>query len=173
MKKKLVCFFIIFTGAAAAVSAADQIYFELNYGMYFYPGVGGKIGWMHYWNNETIGFICDVGYYNNGFVDEGDWHEYIKIAHNFGLAAGVVFNNMGMQGVVRTAEYIKLRGVYSVWNTPELRPYIDIGFKLNVFFTEKTALSLGIGAELVMDIVGETFGVLPFPGLSLGMTFTL
>ncbi|MDR2491676.1 MAG: hypothetical protein LBD20_09785, partial [Spirochaetaceae bacterium] len=162
---KFICFGVIFIGLHTGIHAADQIYFDVNYGVYFYPGVGGKIGWMHYWNNEKVGFICDVHYYNNGFTDEGDWRESVKIAHNFGLAAGVVFNNMGMNGVLRTAEYIKLKGVYSVWDKPEILPFIDAGFKLNVFFTEKIALSLGVGSEILL--------ILPYGYLSLGMTFTL
>ncbi|MDR2509569.1 MAG: hypothetical protein LBC77_02875 [Spirochaetaceae bacterium] len=167
MKKKLVCFCIFIAGLNAGLYAADQIYFELNAGAYFYTGLGAKIGWIHFWNNEKIGFICDAGYYNNGFVEEpgADWREIIKIAHNFGLAAGVVFNNMGLDGVLRTQEYIKLRAVYSIWDRPKLVPCIDLGLKLSVFFSENTAVSLGIGMETVI--------MLPCPYLSLGMTFTL
>jgi hypothetical protein len=133
---------------------------------YFYPGFGGKAGWIHYWKNEKVGFICDVSYYNNGFVGEieGNWKEEIKKAHNFGLAAGIVFNNMGMNGVFRTGEYIKLKGVYTLWDKPAFLPYLDAGFKINIFFTDTTAVSAGIGVEMLS---------IPFPYLALGMTFTL
>jgi len=148
-------------------AATDQFFFELNGGVWFYPGFGAKVGWMHFWNNEKIGFIADVSYYNNGFVhkDEGhDWREEIKIAHNFGIAAGVVFNNMGFNGALRTSQHIKLKGVYSIWDRPSLSGLgLDVGFKLNWFFTEKTALSTGIGLDIVP---------LPYPYISLGMTFT-
>ena len=96
--KKIICFFIMLVGTVSLVPAAtNQFFFELNGGIWFYAGVGAKFGWMRFWNNEKIGFIGDVSYYNNGFVDkhEGDWREAIRIAHNFGLAAGIVFNNMG------------------------------------------------------------------------------
>ncbi|MDR2520944.1 MAG: hypothetical protein LBC72_00100 [Spirochaetaceae bacterium] len=167
MKKKLACFGIIFAGLNAGLYATDQIYFELNCGAYFYAGIGGKIGWMRFGNNEKVGFICDASYYNNGFVDEyeGDWHETVKIAHNIGLAAGVIFNNMGMDGVLRTSEHIKLKGLYTIWDRPQLVPCLDIGFKLNAFFTEETALTMGIGYEIYV--------IIPFPYVSLGMIFTL
>ena len=31
----------------AAAFGTEQFFFELNGGIYFYPGLGGKIGWMH------------------------------------------------------------------------------------------------------------------------------
>jgi hypothetical protein len=164
--RRFFCLAILAAGIVSAAPAADQIFFELNAGLYFYPGFGGKLGWMHYWKNEKIGFIWDVSYYNNGFVDEveGDWQEEIKKAHNAGLAAGVVFNNMGMHGLFRTSEYIKLKGVYTTWDKPAFHLYGDAGFKLNVFFTDTAAFSTGIGVEMLM---------IPYPYLSLGMTFTL
>ena len=137
---KAACLIIIFIVCASSIApAADQIFFELNAGVYFYPGFGGKAGWMHYWANEKIGFICDVSYYNNGFVGEieGNWREETKKAHNAGLAAGIVLNNMGMSGVFRTSEYLKLKGVYSAWDKPSFLPYLDAGFKLNVFLPIK------------------------------------
>jgi hypothetical protein len=166
LNKKIVYLAILIIGTASAAFAADQIFFELNAGIYFYPGAGGKIGWIHYWKNEKIGFTCDVSYYNNGFVDEieGNWKEEIKKAHNWGLAAGILFNNMGMNGVFRTSEYIKLKGMYAIWDKPGFLPYLDVGFKLNIFFSDRTALAAGIGLEMLM---------IPYPYLSLGMTFTL
>jgi len=122
---------------------------------------------MHYWNNEKIGLIADLSYFNNGFVDEeADWREEIKTAHNIGIASGVVFNNMGMNGVIRTMEYIKLKGILHLWNGPKFYPWLDLGFKLNVFFTDKTALSTGIGSDVTL---------LAFPHLyfSLGMIFAI
>ena len=168
--KKRVAFFVFFIiGITSFASAGDNVFFELNYGVWFYPGFGGKVGWEHYWNNEKIGLIADVSYYNNGFVDEieGDWREQIKVAHNFGLAAGVVFNNMGFNGVLRTSEYIKLKGL---WQTNSyllpIVPVIDLGFKLDVFFAEKTAVSIGTGLEM-------TWIIHPYWYASLGMKFTL
>jgi len=168
MNRKVILFLFLFVGIVSFLSATDQIFFELNGGVYFYPGFGGKVGWIHHWSNEKIGLISDVSYYNNGFVDEieGDWRNEIKKAHNFGLAAGVVFNNMGMQGMFRTSEYIKLKGVLSHWDKPSFIPGSDIGFKLNIFFIEKTAFSAGIGFE-------NALFYLPYPYFSLGMTFTL
>jgi hypothetical protein len=161
--KRLACFALLIMGTASAVPA-DQIFFELNAGLYFYPGLGGKTGWIHYWTNEKIGFICDVSYYNNGFVNEteGNRKAAIEKAHNVGLAAGVVFNNTGMHGVLCTSEYIKLKGVYSIWDKPALLPYLDAGFKINMFFTDTTAFAAGTGLEMLM---------IPYPYLSLGMTF--
>ena len=167
MNKKITLFVFLIIGNISLLSASDQIFFELNGGIWFYPGVGGKIGWIHHWSNEKIGFIADVSYYNNGFVDEieGDWREAIKMAHNFGLAAGVVFNNMGFNGLFRTSQYIKLKGVLDLWNNnPSFAPGLDVGFKLNLFFMEKTALSLGVGLDIIPY---------PYPYISLGMTFTL
>jgi hypothetical protein len=54
--------------------------------------------------------------------------------------------------------------VYSIWDKPGFSPYLDGGFKLNIFFMDKTALSLGIGLQTIM---------IPFFYLSLGMIFTL
>jgi len=168
MKKKLIFLAIMIIGIVSVVSAADQIFFDLTYGVNFYPAIGGKIGWMHYWNNEKIGLITDLSYYNNGFVEEpeGDWREETKKAHNIGIAAGVVFNNMGMNGVIRTMEYIKLKGILHLWNEPKFYPWLDLGFKLNVFFTDKIALSTGLGADL-------TFLAFPHFYVSLGTIFTL
>jgi len=137
--------------------------------VWFYPGFGGKIGWEHYWENEKIGLIADLSYYNNCFVDEmeGDWREQIKYSHNLGLSAGVIFNNMGMNGVLRTSEYIKLKGVWHTNSTSfPVSPVLDLGFKLDVFFAEKTAVSAGVGLDL-------TWFVYPFWYASLGMKFTL
>ena len=167
--KKIICLIVMLIGIASFASAeTDQIFFELNYGVWFYPGFGGKIGWEHYWNNEKIGFIGDVSYYNNGFVrEEGDWREQIKKAHNFGLAAGVVFNNMGFNGVLRTSEYIKLKGLWETYyKTRPIVPVIDLGFKLDVFFAEETTISVGTGLEM-------TWLVYPYWYASLGMKFTL
>ena len=168
MKKKLFLLALMLPGFGTTLYAADQIYFEATAGVYFYPGFGGKLGWMHYWNNEKRGLIIDVSYFNNGFVDEieGDWREVVKIAHNFGLAAGIVFNNMGMDGVFRTSEYIKLKLVYDVWGRPKFIPYINAGVKGNFFFTERAAVGAGLGIELAGF-------QLPYPYISLGMTFTL
>ena len=168
MNKKFTFFVFLIVGIESFVSAADQVFFELNGGVYFYPGLGGKVGWIHHWNNEKIGLIADVSYYNNGFVDkpEADWREEIKKAHNFGLAAGVVFNNMGFNGLFRTSEYIKLKGVLSLWDKPSFAPVVDLGFKLDVFFAEKTAVSVGTGFEM-------TWIVYPYWYASLGMKFTL
>ena len=169
MNKKFTFFVFFIAGIASFASAADQVFFELNYGVWFYPGFGGKIGWEHYWDNEKIGLIADVSYYNNGFVDEleGDWREQIKVAHNFGLAAGVVFNNMGFNGVLRTSEYIKLKGLWQTYsNFLPVAPVVDLGFKLDVFFAGKTAVSAGIGLEM-------TWIVYPYWYASVGMKFTL
>jgi hypothetical protein len=164
--KKFILLAFLFIGAVSFLPAADQIFFELNGGIWFYPGIGGKVGWIHHWNNEKIGLIADVSYYNNGFTDEGEgWMENIREAHNVGLAAGVVFNNMGFSGLLRTSEYIKLKGVLSLGDRPSFAPGLDIGFKLNLFLHEKTALSVGIGLDMVYFA--------PFPYFSLGMTFTL
>jgi len=171
MKKKLLITVLLIFGIVSVAPAADQIYFELNGGIWFYPGIGGRVGWMKYWQNETIGLICDLTYYNNGFVDEleGGWNKETGGIHNVGVAAGVVFNNMGMNGVIRTMEYIKLRVL--VANIPsvsllDIWPVIDAGFKLNVFIEEKIALSAGIGLDL-------SYIIYPFPYFSLGMVFTL
>jgi hypothetical protein len=168
MKKKIIFLAILFFGILFAVSAEDQIFFDLTYGVNFYPAIGGKIGWMHYWNNEKIGLVTDISYYNNGFVEEpeGDWREESKKAHNIGIAAGVVFNNMGMNSVIRTMEYIKLKGILHLWNETKFYPWLDLGFKLNVFFTNTTALSVGIGADL-------TWLAFPHIYASLGAVFTL
>ena len=167
MGKKIICFTVMLIGIVPFVSAAtDQFFFELDGGVWFYPGIGAKVGWMRFWNNERIGFVGDVSYYNNGFVDEleGDWREEIKKAHNFGLAAGIVFNNMGFNGVLRTSQHIKIKGFLSVWGKPSLAPGLDVGVKLNLFLIEKTALSAGIGLDMVY--------FMPYPYISLGMTFT-
>ena len=169
--KKIICLIVMLIGIASFASAeTDQIFFELNYGVWFYPGFGGKIGWEHYWNNEKIGFIGDVSYYNNGFVrEEGDWREAIKRSHNIGLAAGIVFNNMGFKGVFRTSEYIKLKGLWrnsvGTIQSPIL-PVIDLGFKLDIFFIEKAAFSAGLGFDM-------TWFIYPYWYASLGMKFTL
>jgi hypothetical protein len=165
MNKKINLFVILLVGSISFLSAMDQIFFELNGGVWFYPGVGGKVGWIHHWDNDKIGFICDISYYNNGFVDkhEGNWREEIKIAHNLGLAVGIVFNNMGFNGLFRTSQYIKIKGLLSFWDNPSFAPGLDIGLKLNIFFIEKIALSAGIGFEIPIL----------YPYFSLGMTFTL
>ena len=168
MNKKYTLLTFLIVGITSFASAADQVFFELNYGVWFYPGFGGKVGWEHYWKNEKIGLIGDVSYYNNCFVgEEGDWREQIKHTHNFGLAAGVVFNNMGFNGVLRTSEYIKLKGLWETYyKTRPIVPVIDLGFKLDVFFAEKTAISVGTGFEM-------TEIVYPYWYASLGMKFTL
>jgi len=168
MKKKLIFLAVLVIGVVTVASATDQIFFDLTYGVNFYPAIGGKIGWMALLeSNEKIGLITDLSYFNNGFVDEeGDWREEIKKAHNIGIAAGVVFNNMGMNGVIRTMEYIKLKGILHLWNEPKFYPWLDLGFKLNVFFTNKIALSTGLGADV-------TFLAFPHIYVSLGTIFTL
>jgi hypothetical protein len=168
MKKKLICLAVLFIAVASVVSAADQLFFELTGGTSFYPAIGGKIGWMHYWNNEKIGLITDVSYFNNGFVHEpeGDWREWTKKAHNIGIAAGMVFNNMGMNGLIRTMEYIKLKVLLRSWDGITFYPCLDAGFKLNVFFTDKTAFSTGVGTDLPLMAFPHFY-------LSLGMVFTL
>jgi hypothetical protein len=164
MNKNYVLGFVLLAGIGSGAQAADQFFFAIDGGVYFYPGFGGNIGWMHYWKNEKIGFIGDISYYNNGFTGEGDgWKENIKIAHNIGIAAGVVFNNMDMKGIIRTSEYIKLKGLLSIWDKPSFFPKLDTGFNLNVFFTNKNAFSAGVGVEIPIF----------YPYLSLGMTFTL
>ena len=168
MRQKPILFAILIIGVASAASAGDQLFFDLTYGVNFYPAVGGKIGWMHFWDNEKIGLITDVSYYNNGFVEEpeGDWREETKKAHNIGIAAGVVLNNMGMNGVIRTMEYIKLKGILHLLNEPKFYPWLDLGVKLNVFFTNTIALSAGVDADL-------TWLQFPYLYFSLGMVFTL
>ena len=168
--KKTYLFIAVFAAVCAAdISAGDQIFFEVNGGVFFYPALGGKIGWMHYGENEKIGFICDINYFNNGFVDEfeGDWKEEVKQAHNFGAAAGVVFNNMGMSGVIRTSQYIKLKGVYSIWGRPTFYPFLDLGCKLGISFAENAGFAAGIGIEPL--IIPYLF----YFHISAGMLFTL
>jgi hypothetical protein len=168
MYKKYLCAALLAGAIAAPLSAADQFFFELNRGVFFYSALGGKIGWMHYGKNEKIGFICDINYFNNGFVDEfeGDWREAVKIAHNIGAAAGIVFNNMGMDGVIRTSEYIKLKGVYSFWDNPTIYPFLDLDFKLSVFFADQAGITAGIGIEPL--IIPYMF----YFHISLGMILT-
>jgi opacity protein-like surface antigen len=169
MKKKFICLSVLIIGIASIAPAADQIFFDVNGGVAFYPALGGKIGWMHYWDNEKIGLITDISYYNNGFGVEkegADWREETKKAHNIGIGAGVVFNNMGMSGVIRTMEYVQLRALLGLRDEVSFSPALDLGFKLNVFFTEKTALTAGLGTDLSLLIF-------PYFYFSLGMTFTL
>jgi hypothetical protein len=167
MNKKYTLLAFLIVGIASFASAADRVFFELNYGVWFYPGFGGKIGWEHYWENEKVGFIGDVSYYNNCFSDEKDWRETIKRTHNLGLTAGVVFNNMGFNGVLRTSEYIKLKALWQTYAVLlPIAPVIDLGFKLDVFFAEETAISVGTGLEM-------TWLVYPYWYASLGMKFTL
>ena len=146
MNKKYTLFAFLIVGNLSLLSAADQIFFDLNGGVWFYPGFGGRVGWIHHWNNEKVGLIADIGYYNNGFTDDGgSVAENIGIAHNFVFAAGVVFNNMGFKGLLRTSEYIKLKGGLSLWDSPSPILGLDIGFKLNVFFLEKPPFRLELG----------------------------
>jgi hypothetical protein len=176
MKKKLVCFVVLIIGIVSVVPAEDQFFFNVNIGVAFYPAIGAKVGWMHYWDNEKIGLVADVSYYNNGLKekdikadtneDRGDWTDEFRKAHNLGIAAGVVFNNMGMSGVIRTAEYVKLKGLLKLYDGPVFYPCLDFEFKFNVFFTDRTAFSAGLGIE---------FPLIQFPYyyFSLGMVFTL
>jgi len=168
VRKKLFYLIIMFFGFLSVISAADQIYFDLTGGINFYPVIGGKIGWIHYWNNEKIGLITEISYFNNGFVHEpeGNWIEETKEAHNIGIGAGILFNNMGMNGIIRTMEYIKIKGILHLWGDPVFYPWLDLGFKLNVFFKDTTSISAGVGIELTW---------LSFPHIyfTLGMLFTL
>ena len=168
--KKVICFLVMLIGIASFASAADQVFFELNGGDWSYPGIFAKVGWMHFWNNEKIGFIGDVSYYNKSFIVKHENDEIVRTitdrTHNIGLAAGIVFNNMGFKGVLRTSEYIKLKGL---WQTSTallpIVPVLDLGFKLDVFFVEKTAFSAGLGLEISAG--------LPSLYALLGMKFTL
>jgi hypothetical protein len=169
MRKKCLCAAVFAFAVAVHIPADDQIFFELNSGVYFYSALGAKIGWMHYWENEKVGFICDINYFNNGFVDEfeGDWQEAVQIAHNIGLAAGVVFNNMGMSGVIRTSEHIKLKGVYSIWERPTFYPFLDLGFNLGLFFSDNAGITAGVGIEPLI------IPYLVYFHFSVGMVFTV
>jgi len=171
--KKMIVLAILMLGIASFLSAADQIFFDTTAGTQFYPTLGGRIGWMHYWNSEKIGLVSDLSYH--GYTPEPCVHDgnyEATMAHSIGIASGVIFNNMGMNGVVRTMQYIKLKGIMHVWNeidNPEpvaFGAWLDLGFALNVFFNNKTAISAGFGGEM---------NILEFPHLylSLGMKFTL
>lgn len=171
MKKMILCIVVLLIGITAILPAAtDQFSFDLNAGVWFYPGFGTRISWMRFWTNDRIGVIGDIRYYNNGFFGVescggNEMRENIRRAHNFGFAAGIVFNNMGFSGVIRTSQYIKLGCTFSTWNWDlwnrlEVFPVINIGAKISAFFTEKTALSLGLGFDNI------------FPYVSLGMIFT-
>jgi len=171
--KKIVLLAVLIMGITSFLSATDQIYFDTTAGNQFYAAFGGRIGWMHYWNNEKIGLISDLSYHT--YTPEcppGDVNYEPTMAHSIGLGTGVVFNNMGMNGVVRTMQYIKLKGILHVWNeidNPEpvaFGAWLDLGFALNVFFTDKTAISVGFGGEV-------TYIEFPHMYLSLGMKFTL
>ena len=181
MKKKIICFIVFFIGIVSVMPAAtNQFFFDLNGGIWFYPGIGGRVGWLRFWNNERIGFIGDVRYrfiFSSapalapppGSVGED---RQVNNYHTIGLAAGVVFNNMGMSGTFRTSQYLKFGGVFDIPNTagednrfsfyPISNPGVIInpGVKISMFFTETTALSAGIGLENI------------FPYFSLGMTFS-
>ena len=156
MNKKLVFLIFLIIGIVSFVSAKDRIFFDFNYGVLVYPGFGGKIGYEHYWNNEKIGFIADVNYHNSG-------------DNYFGLAAGIVFNNMGFNGVLRTSEYIKLKGVFATRKVNSnyfIAPNVDFGFNLDVFFAEKISFFAGFGYEMRLMF-------LPHLYTSTGMRITL
>ena len=165
MKKKLIVLVILVMGIIPTVQATDQIFFDINGGVAFYPAVGGKIGWMHYWENEKVGLIVDASYlgiiasYPN--ADGGTETSYSNVA---GISAGAVFNNMGMNGVIRTMQYVKLKLFSDFAEEPTFSPGFDLGFKLNVFFIERVALSSGIGIEAATKLFPHFY-------LSLGMIF--
>ena len=69
---------------------------------------------------------------------------------------------MGMSGVIRTMQCVKLKLFFDL--VKNFTPGFDLGLKLNVFFTERVALSGGLGVEAG----GELF---PHIYLSLGMIF--
>ena len=172
--KKMIFLVILIIGIASILPAADQIYFDTTGGNQFYAAFGGRIGWMHFWSNEKIGLISDLSYHTytpEACAPDGSYYA-ATMAHSIGLGTGVVFNNMGMNGVFRTMQYIKLKGIMHVWNeidNPEpvvFGAWLDLGFALNVFITDKTAISAGFGSEV---------NILEFPHLylSLGMKFTL
>ena len=173
MKKKFIVFILLVFGVVSVLPATDQIFFDVTGGVNFYGTVGGRIGWMRYWNNEKIGLITGLSYHGYKpmpYVPEGEVYEG-SIYHNIGLGAGVVFNNMGMNGTLRTMQYIKLKGIVHIWddegnNDSLFTPWLDLGFKLNIFFNNRIALSTGIGAEL-------TWSRFPHFYLSLGMKYAL
>ena len=106
------------------------------------------------------------------YVPEGEVYEG-SIYHNIGLGAGVVFNNMGLNGTFRTMQYIKLKGMLHLWddegnNDPIFSPWVDLGFNLNIYLNNNFALSTGIGTEI--DMLWRRF---PHFYLSLGIKYTL
>jgi hypothetical protein len=174
MKKKYLIFIFLVFGVTSILTATEQIFLDITGGTSFYGTIGGKIGWMHYWNNEKIGLITDLSYHcytPRPYVSEGESYDE-AIFHNIGIASGVVFNNMGMNGIVRTIEYIKLKGILHIWNEKDNHepisffPWLDLGFNLNVYFNSKIAISAGIGAEV-------TWIKFPYLYLSLGMKYTI
>jgi len=167
MKKKIICLIVLFIGIVSVMPAqTDQFFFEMNGGVWFYPGVGGKVGWMHFCFSDKIGLIADLSYRVLFHTPPGGemWN-----SHDLGFAAGIVFNNMGMNGTIRTSQHIKIKSVYSVSvqegrDYPEhsFAPCLDAGFRLSVFFNETTAVFAGVGIE----------SPIIYPVLSLGMTFS-
>ena len=148
MKKKIVCFIVLFIGIVSIMPAqTDQFFLDLNGVIMFYPGFETNIGWSRFVFNDRLGFIGNARYIGTFASIPNDEEFVTKAIHNIGLMAGGVFNILGYDKIFRPNLYAKIGCGYYISNSSYFRLLWAVGLNLDVYLSDAFAFSAGAGLD--------------------------